>query len=131
MSLKVCSRQKWKVFTGKNITVFCKLRFFFLVFEEYLIDGDYAMNAGCWMWVSGSAFMDKISERSTCPVKMGRVWDPTGTYVKKYCPELKNMPLKYIFSPWEAPLAIQEAANVCSKMSSSTFSLLFYNFKNP
>ena len=33
-------------------------------FEEFLIDGDYAMNAaGCWMWCSGSAFSDQIPTR--------------------------------------------------------------------
>ena len=32
-------------------------------FEEYLLDGDYAMNAGCWMWCTGSAFSETIPER--------------------------------------------------------------------
>ena len=47
-----------------------------VVFEEFLIDGDYAMNAGCWMWCSGSAFRDDVSERVLCPVRFARKWDP-------------------------------------------------------
>merc|ERR1712130_274776 len=79
-------------------------------FEEYLIDGDYAMNAGCWMWCSGSAFKEEVSTRSLDPVKFGRKWDPNGNYVRKYCPELKEMPLRYLFSPWTAPIHVQEVA---------------------
>jgi len=82
------------------------------MFEEHQIDGDYAMNAGCWMWCTGSAFMDAISENTLDPVKFARRWDPEGHFTRKYCPELKNMPLKYLFSPWEAPVNVQRYARV-------------------
>ena len=69
------------------------------MFEEHQIDGDYAMNAGCWMWVSrnkqgdvltafkctGSAFKEKISESTLDPVKFARRWDPEGHFTRKYC----------------------------------------------
>lgn len=29
---------------------------------------------------------------------------------RRYVPELKDMPLLYLFEPWKAPLAMQEAA---------------------
>lgn len=77
-----------------------------------MIDGDYAMNAGCWMWCSGSAFHDEVSERVLDPVKLGRKWDPTGSYVRRYCPELKDMPFRYLFAPWTAPEQVQEIAKV-------------------
>ena len=83
-----------------------------LAFEEFLIDGDYAMNAGCWMWCSGSAFREKITTRTLDPVKFGRTWDPEGKYVRKYCPELKDIPLRYLFAPWTAPQTVQEIAKV-------------------
>jgi hypothetical protein len=30
---------------------------------------------------------------------------------RKFCPELKNFPLEYLFEPWKAPLTVQEEAN--------------------
>ena len=36
--------------------------------------------------------------------------DPNGDYIRKWVPALKNMPKKYIYQPWEAPLSVQEAA---------------------
>lgn len=79
-------------------------------FEEFLIDGDYAMNAGCWMWCSGSAFSDQIPTRVLDPIKFGQKWDPKGKFIRKYCPELKNMPIRYLFAPWKAPRSVQEEA---------------------
>lgn len=37
--------------------------------------------------------------------------DPKGTYIKRYLPVLKDMPLHYLFEPWTAPKAVQEKAN--------------------
>merc|ERR1712154_679555 len=33
-----------------------------------------------------------------------------GEYIRKYLPILKKFPAKYIYEPWEAPLAVQKAA---------------------
>ena len=35
-----------------------------------------------------------------------------GEYTKKYVPELKDLPNKYLFSPWEAPTDVLKAAGV-------------------
>ena len=69
-------------------------------------------NKGCWMWCSGSAFCENIPARPLHPVKFGQKWDPKGLFVRKYCPELKDMPLRYLFSPWKAPRQVQEVAKV-------------------
>ena len=42
----------------------------------------------------------------------GEKFDPTGAYIKKFIPELKNMPEKYIFCPWEAPGDVLKEAGV-------------------
>jgi cryptochrome len=34
--------------------------------------------------------------------------DPQGEYVKRYIPELRNVPQKYIHEPWKTPFEIQE-----------------------
>ena len=73
-------------------------------FLRYLIDGDFSVNSGNWMWVSSSAF-EKSLDSSFCldPSVYGWRVDPHGQYVKKYIPELAAMPLQYIYEPWKAP----------------------------
>ena len=81
------------------------------VFQEYLLDADWSVNAGNWMWVSSSAF-EKFLDTSDIisPVNYGRMFEPTGEYIRRYVPELRGMPTEYIFSPWEAPLSVQREA---------------------
>ena len=42
----------------------------------------------------------------------GQKFDPDGKYTKKYIPELRDMPNKYLYNPWEAPRDVLEEANV-------------------
>ena len=37
------------------------------------------------------------------PVLQGEKFDPDGAYVRRFVPELKNVPDKYIHRPWDAP----------------------------
>jgi len=80
----------------------------FKIFMECLIDGDWAVCSGNWMWVSSSAF-EKSLNSSFCldPSVYGWRVDPNGYYVKKYVPELANLPLEYIYSPWKAPKEVK------------------------
>ncbi|KAF6038965.1 cry [Bugula neritina] len=82
------------------------------MFRKYLLDYDWSICAGNWMWVSSSAF-EKALDCPRCfdPVKYGRRMDPYGLYVRRYVPVLKKMPLKYLFQPWLAPRKVQEDAN--------------------
>ncbi|XP_051551172.1 cryptochrome circadian regulator 4 [Myxocyprinus asiaticus] len=79
------------------------------VFQEYLLDADYSVNAGNWMWLSASAFFHKYT-RIFCPVRFGRRTDPEGQYLRKYLPVLKNFPSQYIYEPWKAPEDVQLSA---------------------
>ena len=74
------------------------------LFMNYLIDADWAVCSGNWMWVSSSAF-EKSLNSSFCldPTVYGWRVDPHGKYVKKYLPELAQMPVEYIYAPWRAP----------------------------
>ena len=78
------------------------------LFMSYLIDGDWAVCSGNWMWVSSSAF-EKSLNSSFCldPTVYGWRVDPNGCYVKKYLPELADMPIEYVYSPWKAPLEVK------------------------
>lgn len=81
-------------------------------FLRYLIDADWSVCAGNWMWISSSAF-DTVLQSDYCisPVFYGRWLEPTGEYIRCYLPELKLMPNEYIYEPWKAPLEVQIEAN--------------------
>ncbi|XP_050409035.1 cryptochrome-1 isoform X2 [Patella vulgata] len=79
------------------------------VFEEYLLDADWSLNAGNWMWLSASAFFHQYF-RVYSPIVFGKKTDPSGSYIKKYIPVLKKFPPNYIYEPWKAPVKLQETA---------------------
>lgn len=80
------------------------------VFEELLLDADWALNAGNWMWLSASAFFYQYF-RVYSPVSFGRKTDKFGNYIRKYCPELKDFPSDLIYEPWNATAAEQRRYN--------------------
>ncbi|XP_068630504.1 cryptochrome-1 [Battus philenor] len=79
------------------------------VFEKYLLDYDWSLNAGNWMWLSASAFFYKYF-RVYSPVAFGKKTDKDGLYIRKYVPELKKYPNEYIYEPWKAPKSVQTTA---------------------
>ncbi|XP_058450142.1 cryptochrome-1 [Malaya genurostris] len=76
------------------------------VFEELLLDADWALNAGNWMWLSASAFFHQYF-RVYSPVAFGKKTDPEGQYIKKYVPELSKYPSGIIYEPWKASPQVQ------------------------
>lgn len=46
------------------------------------------------------------------PVAFPQKWDKEGVFVRRYVPELANMPAKYIYEPWKAPVQGQRKAGV-------------------
>lgn len=79
------------------------------VFEGYLLDYDWSLNAGNWMWLSASAFFYKYF-RVYSPVAFGKKTDKEGLFIRKYVPELKKYPAAFIYEPWKAPKSVQTAA---------------------
>ncbi|KAK5682261.1 hypothetical protein LTS10_005387 [Elasticomyces elasticus] len=53
--------------------------------------------------------------RCYSPVAFGKKWDDNGDYIRKYVPELKDLPKKYIYEPHKAPLKDQREAGVMIK----------------
>uniref|UniRef100_A0AAY4BMH4 Cryptochrome-1 n=1 Tax=Denticeps clupeoides TaxID=299321 RepID=A0AAY4BMH4_9TELE len=79
------------------------------VFEELLLDADWSVNAGSWMWLSCSSFFQQFFH-CYCPVGFGRRTDPNGDYIRRYLPILRGFPSKYIYDPWNAPESVQKVA---------------------
>ena len=71
-------------------------------FWDTLVDADLASNAISWQWVAGSGADAAPYFRIFNPVLQGLKFDPEGSYVRKYVPELTHMPNKFIHSPWDA-----------------------------
>lgn len=79
------------------------------VFEEWLLDHEPACNIGNWQWLSCSAFYS-MYYRMYSPIAFPQKTDKEGAFVRRYCPELRDFPAKYIYEPWKAPIKDQKSA---------------------
>lgn len=67
---------------------------------QHLIDGDLAANNGGWQWAAGTGTDAQPYFRIFNPTSQGKRFDPEGTYVRRYVPELAALPAPYIHEPW-------------------------------
>ncbi|HEY6888892.1 MAG TPA: deoxyribodipyrimidine photo-lyase [Solirubrobacter sp.] len=72
-------------------------------FMKLLLDGDEANNNGNWQWIS-SVGVDPapVSRRLYNPMLQQERHDPKGEYVRRWVPELADVPLAKLAKPWEA-----------------------------
>ena len=81
-------------------------------FRDTLVDADPASNAASWQWVAGSGADAAPFFRIFNPITQGEKFDPEGTYVRRFVPELKDMPDRFLHRPFEAPLLVLKEAGV-------------------
>jgi len=72
-------------------------------FWDTLVDADLANNSLGWQWVAGCGADAAPYFRIFNPVLQGEKFDPDGAYVRRWVPELNNLPTRYIHKPWSAP----------------------------
>ncbi|MCW2675090.1 MAG: phr [Modestobacter sp.] len=72
-------------------------------FMQHLVDGDLASNNHGWQWVAGTGTDASPYYRVFNPVTQGKKFDPDGTYVKRWVPELRDLGPKHVHEPWTAP----------------------------
>lgn len=72
-------------------------------FWDCLFDADLANNSASWQWVAGCGADAAPYFRIFNPVSQSEKFDPNGHYIRRYIPELANMPDAYIHHPWKAP----------------------------
>ena len=73
-------------------------------FWDTLVDADIGANSASWQWVAGCGADASPYYRIFNPVLQGQKFDPEGVYVKKWVPELKDVPTEFIHCPWEMPV---------------------------
>ncbi|XP_062317697.1 deoxyribodipyrimidine photo-lyase [Osmerus eperlanus] len=84
-------------------------------FQDTLVDADVAIDA--MMWQNGGMcgldhwnfVMHPVSAAMTC--------DPSGHYVRKWCPELARLPDELIHKPWVCPASMLRRAGVAPGQS--------------
>ena len=70
-------------------------------FATSLVDYDPAQNNGGWQWSSGSGADSQPYFRILSPISQAKRFDPEAAYIKKWCPELKDVPAGHLHD-WEA-----------------------------
>lgn len=68
-------------------------------FLALLVDGDVANNQLNWQWVAGTG-TDTRPQRVLNPVLQGKRYDPDGSYVRRWVPELAGLGGPYVHEPW-------------------------------
>lgn len=81
-------------------------------FWDTLVDADLASNSASWQWVSGCGADAAPYFRIFNPILQGKTFDPDGAYVRRWVPELKDIPSSHIHEPWSAPPTILRLAGV-------------------
>ena len=81
-------------------------------FWDCLVDADLAANSASWQWIAGCGADAAPFFRIFNPVTQSEKFDKQGDYIRRYVPELADMPAKYIHAPWLAPAEVLVAAGV-------------------
>ncbi|WP_327237424.1 DNA photolyase family protein [Streptomyces sp. NBC_01317] len=71
-------------------------------FLDLLVDGDVANNQLNWQWAAGTG-TDTRPGRVLNPVTQALRFDPKGDYVRRWVPELADLPGSAVHRPWLLP----------------------------
>ena len=80
-------------------------------FARLLLDGEPAQNNGNWQWIASTgADPAPYFRRLFNPITQQRKFDPDGVYVRRWVPELRDVPVDKLAEPWTMSDAEQAAA---------------------
>lgn len=68
-------------------------------FMQQLTDGEIANNNGGWQWSAGTGADAAPYFRIQNPWTQARRYDPRGGYIRKWIPELRDLPAELFFGP--------------------------------
>lgn len=81
-------------------------------FWDTLVDADLSNNSFGWQWAGGCGADAAPYFRIFNPLLQSRKFDESGTYIRRYCPELQLLSNTDIHAPWEASPHALNAARV-------------------
>ncbi|GAA6012570.1 hypothetical protein JCM11491_005437 [Sporobolomyces phaffii] len=73
-------------------------------FESHLLDHEPSANYGNWTYVAGVGNDPRAARQFNC-IKQSRDYQPDGSYVKTWLPQLARVPAEQIHAPWTMPKA--------------------------
>jgi deoxyribodipyrimidine photo-lyase len=77
-------------------------------FAEKLIDFDLAANNGGWQWAASTGCDAQPYFRIFNPVSQSQKFDPEGKFIRRYLPQLAQLPTATLHAPWLAkPIDLQ------------------------
>lgn len=81
-------------------------------FARELNDYDLAANNGGWQWAASSGCDAQPYFRIFNPVSQSRKFDPQGRLIRRYLPQLADLPAQALHEPWSASALELAAAGV-------------------
>lgn len=81
-------------------------------FAQRLNDFDLSANNGGWQWAASSGCDAQPYFRIFNPVTQSERFDPDGRFIRRYLPELANVPDRFIHAPWKMDAGQQSACGV-------------------
>jgi len=85
-------------------------------FAEHLNDFDLSANNGGWQWASSSGCDAQPYFRIFNPISQSEKFDPEGKFIRRYVPELTQLPTAALHAPWLAkPMELQTTEVVIGK----------------
>ncbi|MDQ2963360.1 MAG: FAD-binding domain-containing protein, partial [Pseudomonadota bacterium] len=79
-------------------------------FAEKLLDYDLASNNGGWQWAASTGCDAQPWFRIFNPVTQSRKFDSDGAFIRRWVPELAQVPDGRVHAPWEMTPLEQQAA---------------------
>jgi deoxyribodipyrimidine photo-lyase len=95
-------------------------------FMKHLVDGDIASNQHGWQWTAGTGTDASPYFRIFNPISQGEKFDPNGSYVRAWIPELAEVPNDVVHAPWLAGLLNPYLAPIVDHAAERQESLIRY-----
>ncbi len=81
-------------------------------FWDTLVDADLASNTLGWQWVAGCGADAAPYFRIFNPTTQALKFDPQGVYVRRWVPEIAQLPDSFIHQPWTATPEVLKSAGI-------------------
>jgi len=76
------------------------------IFMQRLVDGDLASNNGGWQWSASTGTDAAPYFRIFNPLSQAKKFDPDGEFVRRWVPELRDVPAALVHEPSREPLLL-------------------------